>query len=51
MLNSEKAIDHKIKKYQYIYYKVVRKYRLPTMRNIPFILRLTVNAGVKRYLV
>ncbi|HEX6977623.1 MAG TPA: hypothetical protein VF185_04720 [Patescibacteria group bacterium] len=36
----EKAINLKIKKYQYIYYKIVRKYRLPTMRNIPFILRL-----------
>ena len=36
----EKATNFRLKKYQYIYYKVVRKYRLPTMRNIPFILRL-----------
>ncbi len=36
----EEKLNQRIKDYHRIYYKTAYKYRLPTMRIIPFLLRL-----------
>ncbi len=36
----DKTLELKIRKYTYIYYRTVYKYKLPTLRIVPFILRL-----------
>ncbi len=36
----ERTLDIEIRKYTYIYYRIAYKYRLPTLRIVPFILRL-----------
>lgn len=36
----DKTLELKIRKYHYIYYRTAYKYKLPTLRIVPFILRL-----------
>jgi hypothetical protein len=36
----QEALDLRIQKYAHIYYKVAYKYKLPTMRVVPFIIRI-----------
>ena len=39
-LKFQEALDLRIQKYARIYYKVAYKYKLPTMRVVPFIIRI-----------
>jgi len=36
----QEALELRIQKYAYVYYKIAYKYKLPTMRVVPFILRI-----------